>query len=102
MKTKYPVVWVRWDDADSNSSWTEVPHTQLTPTYAITLGFLVAESPEYYLVADSYLEDPVSRTISNTTKIPRGWIKEFYKVNDIRQRSNNGKTQKVVVEEVSK
>lgn len=75
IKPKYPIVWVIWDDAESDSSWSEEPTAPLGPTHATTMGFLVRDEKDYILVADSYFKD--SKIISGTTKIPRGMIVEM-------------------------
>lgn len=74
---KYPLVTVVWDDAESDANWTEVPIAPLTPTLALTIGFLILDQPDYILVADTYFTEAQSKVISNTTKIPRAMIKEI-------------------------
>lgn len=87
VKCKYPAVMVIWDDAESDVNWTEVPTTQLEPCHVVTIGFLVAESSDYYLVADSYIQKTSSKGISNTTKIPKKWVKEFHHINITRKKN---------------
>ena len=77
-KYKYQPVEVLWDDAESDASWSEVPLAPLKPTLALTIGFLVVDEPDYILVADTYFMETDSKTISNTTKIPRAMIKEIH------------------------
>lgn len=74
IKFKYPVCVVVWGDAESDASWSEVPATPLKATTAVTLGYLIVDEKDYIMVADSYFQDSHSKTISNTTKIPRGMI----------------------------
>ena len=85
-KFKYPLVEVIWNDAESDSSWSEVPTEKLKPTLALTIGFLVAEDEEHVLIADAYFLTS-SKTIGNTTKIPRGMIKEMNRLNVSRKRN---------------
>lgn len=84
MKFKYPTYYVIWDDAESDAAWTEEPQQPLKPTLAHTLGFLVRDEPGYILLADTYFLE--GRTISNTTKIPRGMIVEMRQVNVSEKR----------------
>ena len=90
---KYRIFIVRWDDAESDSSWVEEPHSPLKPTIAVTIGFLIADQEDYVLIADSYFEDPHSKTISNTTKIPRKMIVEMYEYKTNKTRKKKEKAQ---------
>lgn len=86
-KLKYPFVIVVWDDAESNDSWQELnEHKELKPTLALTAGFLVKENKDYVLIADSYFLEEDSKIISNTTKIPKGMIKELHEVQITKKR----------------
>lgn len=102
VKVKYPVVLIKWDDAESDATWSEEPTNPLTPTIATTLGFLIVDQADYVLVADSYFDK--GKTISNTTKIPRGMIKEFIKLSITKQRekssANASKPRKLSTPEV--
>ena len=99
IKPKYPVVWIIWDDAESDSSWSEEPTTPLGPTHATTMGFLVRDEKDYVLVADSYF--PNSKIISNTTKIPRGMIVEMIELTINKKKKKIDKT-KEAAESVGK
>lgn len=70
-----------WDDAESDASWSEEPIAPLKATLALTVGFLIKDEENYILMADSYFLEPHSKTVSNTTKIPRGMIVEMTPLN---------------------
>ena len=91
VKFKYPVVHVLWDDAESKVTWQEVPNVPLKPTLATTIGFLIKDEPEHILVADTYAidSDTGSIEISNTTKIPRGMIKEIHPIKITKIKAKN-------------
>ena len=89
MKFKYKPVVIVWDDAMSDSSWTEHPEKLLKPTHALTIGFLVAESSEYYVVADSYITENSDKEISCLTKIPKGWVQSFDFINISKKRKES-------------
>ena len=72
IKPKYPIYIIVWDDAESDSSWTEEPFHALKPTLAVTMGFLIRDDEHYVLLADSYFLDKDSKIISNTTKTAKG------------------------------
>ena len=80
-KFKYPLYAVTWDDAESDASWSEEPIAPLKATLALTIGFLIRDEEKYILMADSYFLEPHSKTVSNTTKIPRGMIVEMAPLN---------------------
>lgn len=84
---KYPIVEVRWDDAESMSHWQEAPTKVDKSTLMMTLGFLIVDQPDYLLVADSYEISDDSKLIGGTTKIPRGMVREMYFLNLSRQRT---------------
>ena len=50
---KYPLVIIQWDDAESSDGWEEAP-TELIPSIAISVGFLVRQTENYILLAQSY------------------------------------------------
>lgn len=78
---KYKLYSVVWDDAESDASWSEEPIAPLKATLALTVGFLIKDEENYILMADSYFLEPHSKTVSNTTKIPRGMIVEMTPLN---------------------
>lgn len=67
---KYMVIEVRWDDAENNSGWSDIPE-KLEPSIATTIGFLVKESRSHILIASSY--DDIN--INCTLQIPKKMIK---------------------------
>ena len=77
----YPLYAVIWDDAESDSTWNDVSSTPLKATLALTVGFLIRDEPNYILMADSHFLEPHTKTVSNTTKIPRGMIVEMTPLN---------------------
>lgn len=50
---KYPLLVVTWDDAESDDGWEEAP-TTLEAALATSVGFLVRQTQEYILLAQSY------------------------------------------------
>ena len=52
-KFRYPLVIVIWDDAESDDGWEEAP-TELEPALATSVGFLVRQTKDYLLLAQSY------------------------------------------------
>ena len=87
---KYPLYSVTWDDAESDSSWSDEPSAPLKATIALTVGFLIRDEPNYILMADSYFLEPHSKIVSNTTKIPRGMIVEMTPLNIAVPRKKRG------------
>ena len=54
---KFPLVEIRWDDAETSGGWEQ--STDLHPTHAeaITVGFLVAETENHIVIANTVGED---------------------------------------------
>lgn len=50
---KYPLIEVIWDDASTDNGWEPVPD-QLVPELVTTVGFLVRETEQHILIANSY------------------------------------------------
>lgn len=50
---KYPLIEVIWDDASTDNGWEPVPDV-LVPELVTTVGFLVRETQEHILIANSY------------------------------------------------
>jgi len=54
---KFPLVEIRWDDAETSGGWEQA--TDLAPKHAeaITVGFLVAETADHVVIANTVGED---------------------------------------------
>ncbi len=50
---KYPLLIVVWDDAECDFGWEETP-TELEPALVTSVGFLVRQTENYILLAQSY------------------------------------------------
>ena len=97
MKFKYPFVVVIWDDAESDASWRQLDDLHLKPTLALTAGFILKEDEQYLILGDSYFLEKSDKTISNTTKIPKGMIKEVKQItlHEKREKKTNKPIEKV-------
>lgn len=72
-KSKYnhQLVEIIWVDAETSHGWEEHAEANATLPTAITIGFLIRETEDAYLVASTY-----SDTASNARiKIPKGMVK---------------------------
>jgi len=72
-KKKFPhrAVLIQWDDAEVSNEWQEIPTTEeLAEGKVFTLGFVVRETPKYWLIASTF-----DGAITNArTKIPKGMV----------------------------
>ena len=100
MKFKYPVYAVIWDDAESDSSWRTIDELHLKPSLALTFGFLLASNEDYVIIGDSYFVEATDKTISNTTKIPRGMIRSMVEVNVAEKKKKSSVKRNQVSREV--
>lgn len=69
MAYPYPLVEVVWDDAATESGWQD-PALALQDQHVTTVGFLVKETPKYFLIASTFADAHVNATI----QIPVGMI----------------------------
>lgn len=88
-RTKYPLVWVEWEDAQGDTGWEEVPD-EVEPCIAITAGFLIKETENYLIVASSI--DTDNDHNNNRIQIPRGMVRKIYLI----RKGTNGTLNKVV------
>ena len=72
-KYKHPLVEIIWVDAETTHGWEESNEADITLPLATTVGFLIRETDDGYLVASTY-----SDTSSNARiKIPKGMCKTY-------------------------
>ena len=90
-KPKYPVVYLTWDDAESDILWRDEPTEELQPCICTTIGFLIRNG-DYILVGDSYFIGTDGKmTIGNTVKIPKGMIREMHEITLSKKRPKKEK-----------
>ena len=70
MKFHYPLVEVCWIDAETSYGWEDIAEADLSPAFAITVGFLVAQNEHYIMIASTYSEN----TCNSRIKIPKTMI----------------------------
>lgn len=70
-KREHRAVLITWDDAEVSNSWEEIPREdEMEKSIVETLGFLVRETKDYYLVASTF-----DGNLTNArTKIPKGMV----------------------------
>jgi hypothetical protein len=74
----FDIVWVKWDDAESDYGWEKT--SALAPEEAIahTVGFLVKETDTHIVVASTMSHDEdEGHTTNNRLQIPRGMVKDI-------------------------
>ena len=72
-KYKHPLVEVLWIDAETTHGWEESKEADIILPEATTVGFLIRETEDAYLIASTY-----SDTSSNgRIKIPKGMAKSY-------------------------
>lgn len=70
---KHPLVEIQWIDAETDHGWEEDHEVEVELPIAVTIGFLVRETDDAFLIASTY-----SGTSTNARiKIPKGMIKEY-------------------------
>lgn len=76
-KRQHKAVLILWDDAEVSNDWAEIPKEEELPQGLVeTLGFLVRETKDYYLVASTF-----DGNLTNArTKIPKGMVQSIKEV----------------------
>lgn len=70
-KYRHQLVEITWVDAETGHGWEEHEELDTTLPIAITVGFLIRETEDAYLVASTYSEASTNARI----KIPKGMVK---------------------------
>lgn len=80
-------VEVTWDDAVATEGWVEASSTDLTMERMVTRGWLIKETPEYIVIANS-IKLGGADLIGGTNVIPRGMIvaQQELKVSNARSK----------------
>ena len=74
-KYKHPLVEITWVDAETDHGWEETSESDAVLPITTTIGFLIRETDDAYLVAST-----ISETSSNgRIKVPKGMVKEIKK-----------------------
>lgn len=74
MRRFIEIVYVRWIDSESGSGWTECGEFLAPLTYCHSVGFLIHQDAEKYVLANSY--DPETDSANATMTIPRVAVKK--------------------------
>lgn len=72
-KYKHPLVEILWVDAETGHGWEEHDEIDVALPTAVTVGFLIRETEDAYLVASTYSDTATNARI----KIPKGMMKQF-------------------------
>lgn len=72
MGKKNCIIFLEWIDAESEVGWDDVDHFSSDLNTVFTVGFLVYEDKQKYVVATSY--DPINEHYNCVIKIPRAWV----------------------------
>lgn len=54
---KFPLVEIRWDDAETSGGWEQASDLKPVHAEAITVGFVVAETKDHVVIASTIGED---------------------------------------------
>jgi hypothetical protein len=55
---KYKFVFVLWEDANSDSSWNDIPTIeQMLPTICMSVGFLINHTEDAFILASDFTTD---------------------------------------------
>lgn len=76
-KRLHKAVLIVWDDAEVSNDWEEIPTVEELPKGLVeTLGFLIRETKDYYLIASTF-----DGTLTNArTKIPKGMVQTIKEI----------------------
>lgn len=72
-KYKHPLVELLWVDAETTHGWEEHMEADVLLPTAITVGFLIRETDDAYLVASTYSDSATNARI----KVPKGMVKQM-------------------------
>lgn len=71
----YPLVMVRWYDAETASEWGHIERDDWKLPAITTVGHLIKEGDDYIVIALSI--DLDNEMCSDAITIPSGWIESF-------------------------
>ena len=73
-KYPYPLVKVKWFDAETNSGWESKNEKKPTVPLITTVGFLIVKTKKLVLIASTVSKDLCH---NSRIKIPRGMVKSL-------------------------
>lgn len=72
-KQIYPIVKILWEDiSEQSGGWIKPGHEGIEPCLMTSIGYLVAETPDYIVYASDLAQDG---TTNGRTQIPRSNVK---------------------------
>jgi len=83
-KQHYPLVEVIWDDAAGLRHGWEDKTTTPSPQTALSVGFLIIDSPDHIVIAQ---DTDADGSHNGRTQIPRGMVKQI----KVLRKADNGK-----------
>lgn len=82
IKDSFAAVWIEWSDACASSGWHSLGRIDAAVKAGLmrvkTLGWLVAETDDFYTVALSVSDDLAGELLN----IPKAWVTEFRTLTD--------------------
>ena len=72
-KEKYKLYKIEWEDAASSGGWIELGEEKLDPLIVTTVGFLIKETKDRLILAQSLTNGHRS---ADRIQIPKAWIKK--------------------------
>jgi hypothetical protein len=90
------IVSLAWVDSETNDGWTPVDETTAKIGQTYTVGFLVRESADMFLIAHSF--DPATNSVNGLISIPKLVVydlKEIGKVKDGKRTASRSKKEKL-------
>lgn len=85
-KSPWHLVEVLWDDAVTEIGWRSPPDA-LVPQLAVTVGFLVKETPDHFLIASTHDGEDFNATI----QIPKKMIVKWKTLRKIKTKKEDPK-----------
>jgi len=73
--TKYPLTYLTWIDAESDTDWTGEHKTELwiEEDFVVNeVGWIIAETDKYIVICSQICEEG---SFGNKTKVPKAWIR---------------------------
>lgn len=78
---------IHWLDSGSDHGWGKIKDAEIQTGLCVTMGFLVKENAEFYLVCHSWDEE--NDSVNGTIQIPKIAVKKkrFLKWQDVKEKS---------------
>ena len=84
---KYPLVYVVWDDSETQDPWQHVNEYKLSESVLIhSVGFLIMQSETSMAIAPNLAADPQDPTACAIMRIPKSAVREFHFVEFVPER----------------